>query len=118
MTSSLSESFSGCSQTENPYMRVAKQYAADFSKAFQSAFDFACSLANQQIEVIKPIFFTAVNGFMPKMDKISGRAKAGQMPWPQPGIGNGAFNTIIAAQRKFARIFRDLQSRNYSIQYS
>lgn len=52
------------------------------------------------------------------MDKTSNTGKAGQLPWAKPGIGNDAYNKLIANMRKYGRMFSQKQSQTYRVQHS
>jgi len=59
-----------------------------------------------------------VFGVQAEMDKMATTGKGGQLPWAKAGIGNDAYNKIIANVRKFGRAFRQKQSQSYRLECS
>lgn len=47
---------------------------------------------------------------------MASTGKGGQLPFAKAGIGNDAYNKIIANVRKFGRVFTQKQSQSYKIE--
>lgn len=78
------------------YYRAAKEQTVQLSQKIRVGFFSAI----QQVEVIRPIFRAAVEGWQDKMDKIGTMAQAGQALWDKIIVTNGGNNLVVGDLRK------------------
>jgi hypothetical protein len=109
----LADNFRRTTKIISSYIIIAKHQAAALSAKMQNDFNSSVSSTS----VLKPTFYAAACGVTAKMDKISNMGKA-VGPWAPSGIGNGAYNKIIANVRKCGRIFSQKQSSSGKLEYS